>query len=317
MSNDSADLRAEAEDIFERLPDGASATVDGIEESLETLVGKYDVPMDEARRSVISNHTDDEDVSAGDMGGGEQEFDLGKLDTADEWGTAVGKVVDLWDSESESVAQVGLIGDETGRTRFVSWETSDLPTLEEGAVYRLENVVTDEYEGDFSIKLNSSTVVHELDEDIEVGDGTVEFTGLLADVQRGSGLIKRCPEEDCTRTIQDGRCSEHGAVDVEDEDDLFDLRIKAVLDDGEQTQRVIFDDEATEQAVGFGIDEAVAKAQDALDTQVVTDEIKNKLVGQYYRVEGINFRGYLLVDDFEVVGGASNVDSLLTRARSI
>jgi hypothetical protein len=64
-----------------------------------------------------------------------------------------------------------------------------------------------------------------------VDDNERTMEGALVDIKDGSGLIKRCPDEDCTRVIRNGRCSEHGDVSGE-----FDLRIKGVLDDGEQAQ---------------------------------------------------------------------------------
>ena len=117
------------------------------------------------------------------------------------------KVVDLWEPRSDAVAQVGLLGDESGTIKFTKWSKSDLPTLEEGAVYDLRNVVTDEYEGRFSVKLNRTTTIEELDEEIEVGDDDLTIEGALVDIQSGSGLIKRCPEDDCTRVLQNGRCN--------------------------------------------------------------------------------------------------------------
>jgi len=52
------------------------------------------------------------------------------------------------------------------------------------------------------------------------------------DVQSGSGLIKRCPE--CNRALVKGACGEHGKVEG-----VYDLRIKAVLDDGEKVQDIL------------------------------------------------------------------------------
>ncbi|MFB6302345.1 MAG: replication factor A, partial [Haloferacaceae archaeon] len=206
----------------------------------------------------------------------------------------------------------GLLGDESGTTKFVAFETSDLPKLEEGAVYRLENVVTDEYEGNFSVKLNRTTTITELDEDIEVGDGGETVEGALVDVQSGSGLIKRCPEEGCTRVLQNGRCSEHGEVDGE-----FDLRIKGVLDDGRAVHEVIFDRETTEELTGIGLDEATEMAMDALDTTVVADEMQADVLGRYYRVTGPTLGRYLLVDEFEQLTEPADPESVLIKGRSM
>jgi replication factor A1 len=210
------------------------------------------------------------------------------------------------------VAQVGLLGDESGRIKFTTWAKSDLPELAEGAVYRLGNVVTDEYEGRYSVKLNRTTTIEELEEDLEVGDDETEVEGALVDVQSGSGLIKRCPESECTRVLQNGRCSEHGEVEGE-----FDLRIKGVLDDGEEVHEVLFDQEGTADLTGIGLEEAKDMAMDALDTSVVADEMREAVLGRYYRIAGPRFNRYVLANDVEELDEPVDPEAVLIKARSI
>ncbi|WP_121820258.1 replication factor A [Halostella salina] len=307
-------LREHAEDVHEQFSDHLDITVDDVEDRLSTLVDEYKVPVEEARRSVTNHYLDEADMDRDALGSGgsNAEPGLAEVDAPEEWIDVTAKVVDLWDPRSDAVAQVGLIGDETGTIKFTKWAKSDLPALEEGAVYRLENVVTDEYEGQFSVKLNSTTVIEELDEDIEVGDDTEEVAGALVDIQSGSGLIKRCPEDDCTRVLQNGRCQEHGEVEGE-----FDLRIKGVLDDGEDAHEVIFDKEATEDLTGMSLEEAKDMAMDALDTTVVADEMAEDVLGRYYRVAGPVFGRYVLADEVEELDGPVDHEDALIRARSI
>ena len=241
------------------------------------------------------------------------QVELAAIDTDEQWIDVTAKVTELWEPRSESISQVGLLGDQSGATKFVSFATSELPELDEGAVYRLENVVTDEYQGDFSVKLNRTTSIERVEEDIEVGDNTVEAEGVLIDIQNGSGLIKRCPNDDCTRVLQNGRCSEHGEVEGE-----FDLRIKGVLDDGNEVQETIFDREATAELGGIGLEEAKEMAMDALDTTVVADEINETVLGRYYRVSGPTLGRYLLVNEMaEISGPTTDPEELLIKARSI
>jgi hypothetical protein len=87
----------------------------------------------------------------------------GAINSADEWIDLEAQVLELWDATSESVAQVGLLGDSSGVTKFVSWQTSDMPRPEEGASYSLETVVTDEHEGRHSVNLTSTTEIEHLD----------------------------------------------------------------------------------------------------------------------------------------------------------
>lgn len=310
------DLRTHAEEIAEQFSDHLDVSVDEIEERLENIVNEYKVPVDEARRSVVNSYLDEAGLERDELGGGagsdNKDAAIEDVDSDGEWIDLTVKVVDLWDPNSDAVAQVGLLGDETGTTRFVSFASSDLPPLSEGEVYRLENVVTDEYQGNYSVKLNRTTDITELDEEIEVGDDADEFEGALVDVQSGSGLIKRCPEPDCTRVLQNGRCNEHGQVEGE-----FDLRIKGVLDDGSEVQEVIFDRETTEELTGMTLDEAKTMAMDALDTTVVAEEMRQDVLGRYYRISGPGLGRYLLVDEFERLTGPVDPEAALIKARSI
>jgi ssDNA-binding replication factor A large subunit len=307
------DLRTQAEEIHEQFSDSLDVTVEEIHERLETLVEEYKVPTSEARRSVVNTYLDEAGMDRDALGGGGNErMEIGDIDTAEEWIDVTAKVVDLWDAQSDAVAQVGLLGDESGTVKFTKWSKSDLPSLEEGEVYDLRNVVTDEYQGQFSVKLNRTTTIEQLDEDIEVGDDQTEVEGALVDIQSGSGLIKRCPEEDCTRVLQNGRCSEHGEVEGE-----FDLRIKAVIDNGNDVHEVIFDRETTEAVTGITLDEAQEMAMDALDTSVVTDEMHEKVLGRYYKISGPTFGRYVLADDVEQQTEPADPEAVLIKARSI
>ncbi|WP_254528698.1 replication factor A [Natrinema gelatinilyticum] len=308
-----SDVRQHADDIHEQFSDHLDVSVEDVEERLTTLVDEYKVPIDEARRSVTNHYLEEAGLEREDIAGDSSEAaNVEDIDEPEEWIDLTAKVIELWDPRSDSVAQVGLLGDPTGTIKFTKWAKSDLPALEEGGVYELRNVVTDEYQGRYSVKLNSTTVIEELDEDLEVGDDTSEIEGALVDMQSGSGLIKRCPEDDCTRVLQNGRCNEHGEVEGE-----FDLRIKAVVDDGIDAHEVIFDEDATEALTGLSLEEAKEMAMDALDTTVVADEIADDIVGTYYRIEGPTFGRYVLADDVDELGGPADAEQLLIKARSM
>ena len=307
-----SELRQEAEAIAEQFSDHTDVDPDDVEERLETLVDEYRVPLDEASRSVTNSYLEDAGMERDELGrGGSEEVLVNDIDEDEQWVDLRVTLVDLWEPRSDSISQVGLLGDESGTIKFVAFETSDLPELTEGQAYELSNVVTDEYEGSYSVKLNRTTQITEIDEEIEIGDNADTVEGALVDIQSGSGLIKRCPEEDCTRVLQNGRCSEHGQVEGE-----FDLRIKGVLDDGETVSEVIFDREATEKLTGMSLEEAKDMAMDALDTTVVAEEMGEDVLGRYYRVTGPTFGRYVLVDEMEDPGTV-DVESALIEARSI
>ncbi|WP_251344561.1 replication factor A [Haloplanus halophilus] len=297
-SND--DLATAATDLIEQFPDDVESdlpTVDDIVTRLDQMVNSYNVPLGEATRATRNHYLDAlgieyDDLALRSQNAGDAALDA--IDTDGQWVTITVKVVDLWEPTSDSIAQVGLIGDETGRLKFTKWAKANLPELEDGGVYRLDNVVTSEYEGRYSINLNSRSTIERVDDDIEVGDNAEEMTieAPMVAIQSGSGLIKRCPHEDCTRVLQDGRCAEHGTVEG-----VFDLRIKAVFDDGVSVQHAIFDQDATEALADTTIEEAKQHAMDALDTTVVANDLTDALVGRYYRVTGRVIGKYLLVDE--------------------
>jgi len=308
-----SDVRQHADDIHAQFSDHLDVTVEDVEDRLTKLVDEFKVPMDEARRSVTNHYLEQAGLEREDISSGASDaVELAEIDDPEQWVDVTVKVIELWEPRSDSVAQVGLLGDPSGTIKFTKWAKSELPSLEEGGVYELRNVVTDEYQGRYSVKLNKTTVIEELDDDIEVGTDTSEIVGAMVAMQSGSGLIKRCPEEDCTRVLQNGRCSEHGEVEGE-----FDLRIKGVVDDGLDAHEVIFDEEATESLTGITLDEAKEMAMDALDTTVVADEIGDRVIGNYYRIEGPTFGRYVLSDDVEELAGPADPDALLIRARSM
>lgn len=300
-----SDVRQHAEDIYEQFSEHLEISVDDVVDRLDTLVNEYTVPMDEARRSVINHYLDEADIERESLSNN-QEMALADVNAADEWIDITAKVVELWEPRSDSVGQVGLLGDPSGTIKFTKWAKSDLPQLEEGKVYRITNVVTDEFQGRYSVKLNRTSGIEELEDDLEVGDNVVTLEGALVDIQNGSGLIKR--------RVDDGRVVQNETGDVETE---FDLRIKGVLDDGQEVQEVIFDAEATEAVTGISLEEAKQMAMDALDTTIVADEIEKQVIGQYYAVTGPQLGRYLLADEVEELAGPTDAEAVLIKARSM
>jgi len=297
-----ADLSEAATGILEQFPndiDGDLPSEEEVASRLDHMTNQYKVPLDEARRAAVSHYRDVFGLEYDDLefpGQSAGDVTLSSVDQDEQWVDVTVKVMELWDPTHDSIDQVGLIGDESGRLKFTKWTKAELPALDEGSIYELSNVITSEYEGRYSINLNSRSNIEPVDGDIDVGADVkdVQRSAPMVAIQSGSGLIKRCPDEDCTRVLQNGRCAEHGDVDGE-----FDLRIKAVFDDGETVQYAIFDREATEAIAGITLEEAIEQAMDALDTSVVEESLIDVLVGRYYFVEGSIVGRYLLVNEAE------------------
>jgi replication factor A1 len=208
------------------------------------------------------------------------------------------KTIDGRDGETEILS--GVLADETGRLPFTDWNPHERIEADESV--RIENAYVREFRGVPSVNVTEYSSVETLDRTVEGGETAarmtvreavaseglfdVEVTGNLLAVRDGSGLIQRCPE--CGRVIQRGQCRAHGDVDGED-----DLRVKAILDDGTGSLTAILDADLTAEIYGGGIEDAREHAREAMDQQVVADDIRDDIVGREFRT-----RGRLSVDDY-------------------
>ena len=270
---------------------GVKVQTSEIETRLDQLINKFKVPPEEARRNVINFFLKQHNIPKTDFFAPRETPVVKASDIKEDakWVTLRSKVVQLWETNHESISQVGLLGDESGRIKFTTWAKAGLPSVEEGKSYLFKNVVTSEWQGQFSIKLNKTSEIVPITEEIEVGSTSVEHSGAIVDIQSGSGLIKRCPE--CNRALVKGACGEHGKVDG-----IYDLRIKAVMDDGEKVQDLLMNREVTEALIGITLEKAKEMATEALDQAVVLDVIKSKLVGRYFVVSGPRLDRFILVN---------------------
>ncbi len=293
---------------------GVKVQTGEIENKLEQLVNQYKVPPEEARRNVINSLLKKHNLQKSDFFTPRETPQVKASDIKEDgkWVTLRAKVVQLWDANQESIAQVGLLGDESGTIKFTKWaKASALPAIEEGKCYIFKNITTSEWQGQFSVKINKTSEIIPISEDIEVGSTPTEFSGAIVDIQSGSGLIKRCPE--CNRALVKGACGEHGKVEG-----LYDLRVKAVMDDGEKVQDILLNREITEALTGITLEKAKEMATEALDQAVVLDMIKNKLVGRYYVVAGAKLDRFILVETIklDVKPLEENISRLLATSAS-
>jgi len=208
------------------------------------------------------------------------------------------RTIDGRDGETEILS--GVLADGTARLPFTDWDPH--PEIDAGADLRIEDVYVREFRGAPSVNVSEFSTVTPLERPIEVRESApslpvgeavdaggmfdVELVGNVLAVRDGSGLIERCPE--CGRVVQNGQCRSHGEVEGED-----DLRVKAILDDGTGTVTVVLGDDLTSEVYGGSLEDALVAARDAMDKEVVADEIREKIVGHEYRV-----RGSLSVDDY-------------------
>ena len=64
-----------------------------------------------------------------------------------------GRVIELWEPSSPAIQQVGLLEDETGRTKFTIWAKSNQTMVQEGEWVRFRAAAKNWYNGRCSIAL--------------------------------------------------------------------------------------------------------------------------------------------------------------------
>ncbi|ADB63715.1 nucleic acid binding OB-fold tRNA/helicase-type (plasmid) [Haloterrigena turkmenica DSM 5511] len=71
-----------------------------------------------------------------------------------------GRVETLWDPSHPSIAQVGLIADDSGQTRVTIWKSSEAPWIEEGEQVRIHKAARNWHEGRVSLAVTGWTTIH-------------------------------------------------------------------------------------------------------------------------------------------------------------
>ncbi len=273
---------------------------------------EYNVKPESARSTILRDLAETNDMNVSDLlensgGSGESEFKMvSELTKPDEFVTVEVEVLQLWDNDTDAISQVGLIGDETGRTVFKSWATSEVPLLTEGQAYRLENVATNEFNDEIQISLNSRTEI----EMIEL-DTTTHFSGAIIDVSDNCGLIRRCSEDGCNKKLNEqGECPVHGEVEGE-----FDLSLTVVVDDGTEARTAYLNRVDTESLTGTTLEEAKSIVEKTLNREKIRRDMMDEVVGKYVEVQGwTNDRGDIIVEDVEDgVSTVDDVDELIVR----
>jgi len=297
------------EQIISRLSElGVDVNIEDVENRYRLLVDKFQVPPREAQRSVLNFYLKEKGIALPSRKS--EQVKINQIREPGRWVDLEAKVLSLFESPSPAISQAGILGDDTGNIRFVKWAKSGQPDLVEGKSYLLKNLVTDEFQGRFSVKINRSTVIEETDEPIEVSLNR-RITGAIVDIQKGSGLIKRCPT--CRRPLSKGMCTDHGKVEG-----VYDLRVKAVIDDGLVAQDILINRERVEELIGLTMEQAKEMAIEALDHEVVLALIEEKLIGRYFEVTGPGRDRYLLVDSInEMTFSDDDVSLLVSRAEGL
>ncbi len=203
------------------------------------------------------------------------------------------KMIQEWDVTHERMLQSGLLGDETGTTKFIIWKEPGKEKLKTGTVYNIYFAQVDEFNG--RISLNITPAHYLADEgDITVRTSEVVMKGALVHVAPGSGLIKRCPVEGCNRALsRQNYCPVHEIQP----DFSYDLRIKGWLDDGNRTVSLLLQRDAVEAITGLTLDKAKEIAETSpLGMDEVFLRVRDLVTGRYYICTGREIDGRLLAN---------------------
>ena len=189
-----------------------------------------------------------------------------------------------------------MLGDETGTVKFVTWKEDGKERLVPGGVYTIYYALVDEFNGRFSLNLNTATVVAE-EGDIAVSGGTSTFSGALVHIAPGSGLIKRCTVEGCNRVLsRQNYCPVHEMQPKFN----YDLRIKGWLDNGEKTEEVLMQREVVESLTGMTMDESREIAENnPLGMEEVFLRMRESILGRYLSCTGREIERRMIVNSCE------------------
>jgi replication factor A1 len=198
----------------------------------------------------------------------------------------------------------GVIADETAKLPFTSWVS--LGTFDIGDYIRFEGAAVKIFRGLPSINFNENTSVQQLEsaeglpftiesvskasspitiDKVLEKEGMFDVTvkGNIISIRPGSGLIERCPL--CNRVTQKSSCRSHGDVEC-----LMDMRIKAILDDGTGAVHLMLNRELSEAIYGKNMYDAEKMARSSMSNDVVFEDLKRVLTGNYYAARGNSSR---------------------------
>ena len=205
---------------------------------------------------------------------------ISDIKTPNEWINIKAKVIQLWDNSSGSISQVGLLGDETGAIKFVSWKKSELPNLEENKSYLIKNTIVDFWNEKLQLNLNKRSLIQPVDKEIKTESQEEVLEGIITAIIRESGLIFRCPH--CKRVlIEDVVCVVH--VEVEP---LADLRIKARIETKGGIYSILLNRTLTEKVIGMSLEDA-----QKIGKEKVLEIINERLIKIPFRVVGSSLKG--------------------------
>ena len=210
------------------------------------------------------------------------------------------KMVQDGGSRHERMFQTGVIGDETGAIKFVTWkngEKTEEEQLRTDAVYIINYASVTQYQDKMQLDLSDATVADQEGAEIDVFMNEITLSGVLIHINGRSGLIKRCPVDGCNQILdRQNWCPIH----ENQEKQIYDFQISAALDDGEMVRNVLIPCDITEKITGITLDQAISIAENnPLGYDDVLMQIQSAIMGRYFTCTGIDVDDPVLVKKME------------------
>lgn len=193
----------------------------------------------------------------------------------------------------------GKVADNTGQCRMSAWQ--DLPISESDlpVCVKLSGVRVRAWQGIPDITVDRADQVEVLDDtpwegkvdlenqefeisvsELAQGGGRigVKTEGVFVSIRDDSGIIMRCNE--CRRTLRDGVCSIHGAVEG-----VEDIRLRFVLDDGAGNISVILNSACTQSLLGMDAAGIKSRVEELGDDGFVAD-LRRRFLAKKFSTSG-------------------------------
>lgn len=215
---------------------------------------------------------------------------INAIDKPEKWFDIEAKVVDLWEPTSDAISQVGLLGDETGSIKFISWKKSNLPKVEKDRIYQIYNAVTSSWNGNLELNFNSKTKIEKKGEEVKVVNND-KITGKIVSLSQRTEAILRCPA--CNRTLVDGLCVVHCEVEPKK-----DIRIGLVVSNGICSKVIETSGSGAEKIAGLSVEDLHALPQHEM-FKYLEKRLKGKGITAAYSVLG----NILYAKNIEIIKG--------------
>ena len=207
----------------------------------------------------------------------------------------------------------GQIADLTGRCRMSAWEELPIDANKLPLTVKLSGVRVRAWQGIPDITVDTAKQVEFLDttpwdESINLEEHVVEVElteltksssrvgittkGTIVSVRDDSGIILRCLK--CRRVLRDGECASCGSSESQQ-----DVRLRLVIDDGENTASLLINKAASIKLTGLDED-TMAKKIESEGKMEFVQSLRDMMLGRVVKVNGrtiVDEQGAMILAD--------------------